>query len=273
MSKGVAMLRLCGVGRSETGLVRSSNEDAGFVGPYLALVADGVGGAAAGEVASATAAYAMAAHGLAHLREDPAVVIDAGAGAARAGIRRGVQEDLTRLGMATTLSALVCDGRRVVLGHVGDSRVYRQRDGLTTQVSTDHTYVQRMVDSGELAPEAVSTHPWRNVVLRSVDGDPADTGVDIVDLEAVVGDRFMLCSDGVSDLVATDQIADALTEREPAQCVDALVSLALAAGGRDNITCIVVDLIDGPFVVGDGALLGTLSDPTNIVDPAAVRLR
>ena len=204
------VLRFSGAGVSDTGLVRSDNEDSAFVGPYVALVADGVGGAAAGEVASATAAYAVTATALSRFGEPPERVLMEGAEAAMASVRRGIQGDLNRLGMATTLTAVACDGERVVLAHVGDSRAYLFRDGTLTQLSRDHTYVQQLVDAGRLAPEGVARHPWRNVVLRSVDGDPVHEGVDLVPVPVEPGDRLLLCSDGLTDLVPDPVIAQHL---------------------------------------------------------------
>ncbi|MDN4163562.1 PP2C family protein-serine/threonine phosphatase [Nocardioides abyssi] len=263
---------------SHVGHVREHNEDAGFVAPHVGLVADGVGGAAAGEIAAATVAAAVveAATGMlpAAAPDTLEQVLAVGTDRGRSGIRRAIQHDLTRLGMATTLTVLLCDGSRVVLGHVGDSRAYRIRDGLLEQLSVDHTYVAHLVASGQLAREAASRHPWRNVVLRSVDGDPADAGVDLVPVDAAPGDRFLVCSDGLSDLVAEDELA-ALLGRGPAdEAAQALLDAALAAGGRDNVTCVVLDLVDeqGPAPDGVGTVLGALTDPANVVDPGPVRI-
>ena len=197
------MLRFSGAGVSDVGLVREHNEDSGFVGPYVALVADGVGGAAAGEIASATAAYVVSATALARFGEAPETIVREAVAAARTVLRRGVLEEDSRTGMATTLSVLVCDGRRVLLGHLGDSRAYLFRDGTLHQVSRDHTYVQGLVDEGRLSRDEVPSHPWRNVVLRSLDGSPGaePAEADLVDVDARPGDRMLLCSDGLTDLV------------------------------------------------------------------------
>lgn len=266
------MLRFAGSGHSDVGRVRTDNEDSGFVGPYAALVADGVGGAAAGEVASATAAYAVSAIAVARFPEPPEAVLRAAAEAARSGVQHGIQRDLTRLGMATTLTAVVTDGTRVVLGHVGDSRAYRLRDGGLVRLSADHTYVQDLVDRGRLAPEAVGRHPWRNIVLRSVDGDPDDPGIDLVPLDVRAGDRLLLCTDGLTDLVPDDRVAQLLGLGDPECAVAALVQVALDAGGRDNVTVLVLDVVDGPLVVGEGCLLGAVTNPANVVDRAAAHL-
>ena len=269
------MLRFSGAGVSEVGLVRPHNEDSAFQGPYVAVVADGVGGAAAGEVASATTAYVVSAVALARFGDDPATVIRHGIREARSSLRAGVREDADRAGMATTLSVVVCDGARVVLGHVGDSRAYLLRGGELRQVSHDHTYVQHLIDSGQLRPDRAIGHPWRNVVLRSLDGGPdAETGQpDLIDLDIRLGDRLLLCSDGLTDLVDDTRICEVLGLRDPHSAAAVLTHSALIAGGKDNITCVVLDVVDGPVVVGDGTLLGALRDPANVVDPAAVRLR
>jgi protein phosphatase len=270
--RSLIVLRFSGAGVSDVGRVRPHNEDSGFVGPYVALVADGVGGAAAGEVASATAAYSAAAVALGRTGRRPEEVLSEAYAAAAHGVRLGVQRDLDRLGMATTLTMVVTDGRAVAVGHVGDSRGYLLRDGVLRQITQDHTYVQHLVDSGQLTPAARATHPWRNVVLRSVDGDPEGGGLDVVRLEVTTGDRLMLCSDGLTDMVPEERIAEVLVAREADEAAASLTELALDAGGRDNITVEVLDLVDGPPVVGDGKLLGALADPWNVVDPAAVHL-
>jgi serine/threonine protein phosphatase PrpC len=266
------MLRFSGAGVSDVGLVRPHNEDSAFVGPYVAVVADGVGGAAAGEVASATAAYAVSATALARFGEPPEQVLLDGVEAARVSIRRGIQGDLTRLGMATTLTAVACDGERAVLAHIGDSRAYRLSDGELTRVSTDHTYVEHLVQTGQLPRERASRHPWRNVVLRSLDGDPVHDGIDLLPLALRVGDRLLLCSDGLTDLVSDELIAELLGVEDPHSAAAVLTQAALAAGGKDNVTCVVLDVVESPVVVGDGQLLGAIREPANVVDPGAVRI-
>ena len=266
------MLRFSGFGVSDVGRVRPHNEDSGFLGPYVAVVADGVGGAAAGEIASATAAYSASAIALSRLGRRPELVLAEAYAAATAGVRLGIQRNLDRLGMATTLTMVVTDGTRVALGHVGDSRGYLYRQGVLRQVTSDHTYVQHLIDTGQLSPEQRRTHPWRNVVLRSVDGDPESTGLDVTRLDVAPGDRLLLASDGLTDLVDDARTARVLAEAEAEEAAAELTHLALEAGGRDNITVLVIDVVDGPRVVGDGRLYGALADPRNVVDPAAVHL-
>ena len=269
------MLRFSGAGVSDVGRVRPHNEDSAFHGPYVALVADGVGGAAAGEIASATTAYVVSATALARFGDDPATVLGDAVATVRVSLRAGVRQDGGRAGMATTLTALVCDGRRVVLGHVGDSRAYLYRDGELRRVSSDHTYVQHLIDTGQLRPDQAPQHPWRNVVMRSLDGGP-ETGMggpDLVDLDVVPGDRLLLCTDGLTDLVDEERIAEVMRLADPHSVAAVLTHSALMAGGKDNVTCVVLDVVDGPVVVGDGRLLGAVLDIANVVDPGAVRLR
>ena len=165
------MLRFSGVAVSHAGLVRAANEDSGFLGPTCMLVADGVGGAAAGEVASATAAYVVSATVLADQDADPAEKLRKGVRLAQEQVALGVRRDPRRTGMATTLTALATDGARFALAHVGDSRGYVFRDAHLTRVTHDHTYVQQLIDEGSLAEDDAPFHPWRNLVLRSIDGD------------------------------------------------------------------------------------------------------
>jgi PPM family protein phosphatase len=257
---------------SHVGLVREHNEDAGFAGAYLLLVADGVGGAAAGEVAAATTTYVVTALAMGRPEQDGATVLADAVARAHEQLRRGTQDDADRHGMATTLTAVLARNDRVTLAHVGDSRAYLLRDGELRRLSTDQTLVQLLVDRGDLTPEQVATHPYRNVVLRSVNGDePVRPALQELDLS--VGDRLLLCSDGLTDFVPETEIAGGLAAADPDQASLNLVDLALAAGGRDNITCLVGDLRDGPQLKTDGRLLGAMRDPGHVVDPAAVRDR
>jgi protein phosphatase len=255
---------------SHVGLVRDHNEDAGFAGPYLQLVADGVGGAAAGEVASATTAYVVAALAMSRRGQDGPTVLAEAVATAHAQLHQGTHDDETRHGMATTLTAVLARGDTVTLAQVGDSRAYLLRDDALLRLSTDQTLVQLLVDKGELAADQVATHPFRNVVLRSVNGDEPVEPV-LRELDLVVGDRLLLCSDGLSDDVAEPEIAGALAVPDADEAAQALVELALAAGGRDNVTCLVADVADGPEMNSVGRVLGAMSDPGLVVDPAAVR--
>jgi len=265
------LLRLSGVALSHVGLVRSGNEDSGFLGPTCMLVADGVGGAAAGEVASATTAYVVSATALADSAADPAKMLQAAVRLAQEQVALGVRRDPTRAGMATTLTAVATDGRRFALAHLGDSRGYLFRDGALTRISRDHTWVQRLIDEGSLVEEDVPFHPWRNVVTRSVNGDVDEPG-DVALIDLASGDRVLLASDGLTDLVRERDIEQILSRHQDDAAIEHLVDAALEAGGRDNVTCLLATVIDGPVVATDGVLIGALCDPVNIVDAAAVRM-
>ncbi|QNN53458.1 PP2C family protein-serine/threonine phosphatase [Nocardioides mesophilus] len=264
------MLRFASGARSDVGLVRDNNEDSGFAGPYLQLVADGVGGAAAGEVASATTAYVVSALSADAASRDLRQLLTDAVRVAHEQLRAGVEADPGRTGMATTLTAALAHGDEVVMAHIGDSRGYRWREGRLEQLTTDHTVVQALIDEGQLTREQVPTHPYRSVVLRSVDAD-SDPVPDVFQADLRVGDRLMLCSDGLSDLVAEAEMGRALGLPDPQEAASALVDAALANGGRDNVTVLVADLEDGPVLHPDGRLLGALGDPYLVIDPGAVR--
>jgi len=265
------VLRFSGVAVSHAGLVRSGNEDSGFLGPTCMLVADGVGGAAAGEVASATAAYVVSALALTDPQADPVQMLQGGVRLAQEQIAVGVRRDPARTGMATTLTALATDGERFGLAHVGDSRGYLFRDGRLARLTQDHTYVQHLVDEGTLPPEDVALHPWRHVVLRSVNGTLAELGdVTLVSLEE--GDRVLLASDGLTDLVTEARIESLIGRHPDDAAAEALLDAALAAGGRDNVTCLLATVIAGQEGVAEGTLVGAAHDPRNVVDAAAVRM-
>lgn len=264
------MLSFSGVAVSHRGLVRSGNEDSGLVGPTCLLVADGVGGAAAGEVASATAAYVVCALALIEPYGDPLTMLTRGVRLAQEQVAAGVRRNPTRAGMATTLTAVATDGETFALAHLGDSRGYLFRDGRLTRLTSDHTFVQRLVDEGNLEPAEVAAHPWRNVVMRSVNGDPAEAG-DVTSLRLVAGDRVLLASDGLTDLVTDARVEALLDTHHDDAAAAALLNAALSAGGHDNVTCLLATVVERPAVVADALLVGAVRDPRNVVDPAAVR--
>jgi serine/threonine protein phosphatase PrpC len=264
------MLRISGSGETDVGLVRDNNEDSAFVSPFCMLVADGVGGGAAGEVASATAAYAVTATALGRIGQDPAITLAAGVALAQAQVHAGAEADPSRAGMATTLTAVVTDGTRFVLAHLGDSRGYVFREDELVRVTKDHTYVQNLVDEGRLAESEIAEHPWRNVVLRTVDGH-VDGEPDLTELNLVPGDRILLASDGLTDLVTEAEIGRTLSLRSDDEAIGELIAAALARGGRDNITCVLATVAEGPELSPDGQLFGAIRDPGNVVDLAAVR--
>jgi len=234
------------------------------------LVADGVGGRAAGEVASATAAYVVSALALTDPGGDPVAMLREGILRAQEQVAAGVLQDTTRTGMATTLTALATDGETFAVAHVGDSRGYVFRDGRLTRITVDHTFVQRLVEEGTLDETDVPAHPWRHVVLRSINGTAAEGG-DVTAIRLDVGDRVLLASDGLTDLVPEPDIESTLARHHDDAAVESLLDAALRAGGRDNITCLLATVVDGPDVV-TALLVGAARDPSNVVDAAAVRM-
>lgn len=231
--------------RSDVGLLRSVNQDSGYAGPHLLVLADGMGGPAGGDVASS-----IAIGHLATLDEDShggdmlALLREAVAGAHEE-LRERAATDPQLAGLGTTLIAALRSGKRMAMVHIGDSRAYLVRAGRVTRLTTDHTYVQHLVDLGQLTEEEAETHPHRSVILRVL-GDH-DFGVELDESlrELAAGDRFLLCSDGVSSYVSADTIAQTLLEvADPGACADALVDLALRAGGPDNITAVIADVVE-----------------------------
>jgi protein phosphatase len=236
-------LRLRYAMRSHVGLLRDGNEDSGYAGARLLAVADGMGGAAAGEVASSEVITALAP-----LDEDAsgADLIDAlrrAVDAANEQVHAIVEDQPELEGMGTTLTALLWSGQRLALAHVGDSRGYLLRDSALTQITHDHTFVQNLVDEGRISAEEASSHPQRSLITRAIDGRD-DVELDTSIREGRAGDRYLLCSDGLSGVVSDETITDALSTGEPGGAADRLVDLALRGGGPDNVTVIVADIVD-----------------------------
>lgn len=246
--------------RSDVGLIRTNNEDAVYAGPRLLAVADGMGGHAAGDVASAVTIATLAP-----LDDDepPADLLGALSQAIRQAndqLRQMMEADDELDGMGTTLTALLLGGNRLGLAHIGDSRAYLLRDGELAQITDDHTLVQRYVDEGQLDEADVPLHPQRSVILRVLNGRPDDEA-DLSIREARVGDRYLLCSDGLSGVVSKDTICETLKIPDPDQAVDALVNLALRGGAPDNVTCIVCDVVEGDHVpVAEPIVGGSVTD-------------
>jgi protein phosphatase len=236
--------------RSDRGLVRQNNQDAVYAGPRLLALADGMGGHAAGEVASSLVISALAPLDdddpgddlLAELRD---AVVEG-----NAAITRHVSEAPDLEGMGTTLTAILFAGSRLGLVHIGDSRAYQLRDGMFSQITKDDTFVQSLIDEGRITEEEAHTHPQRSLLLRAITGQDIDPSLTI--RESRPGDRYLLCSDGLSGVVSDETLATTLAGyRDPRECADRLIDLALRGGGPDNITCIVADVVDIDF--GDDA--------------------
>lgn len=222
------------------GMVRDNNEDAVYPGSsgeasdeVLVIVADGMGGHVAGEVASRLALNAAAASDL-----DPADRVAAGNRA----IREEVARDPGLEGMGTTMTLLGIAGSTAAIGHIGDSRAYLMRDGELKQLTEDHTVTAEYVAMGQLDPKEAATHPQRHILTRTL-GLTRFVQVDELEFDVVEGDRILLCSDGLTDMVSDPTIASALQQGTPEEVVWRLVELANDAGGADNITAVVVEAV------------------------------
>jgi protein phosphatase len=238
---------------TDTGRRRVRNEDAYVFEPPLFAIADGMGGARAGEVAAGLAAAA--------LKDGRGTVSDEASLEARiAEANRQVWErsvaDPRTAGMGTTVTVAFVDqpASRVVFGHVGDSRAYRLRGDELEQVTTDHSLVAELVESGVLTPEEAERHPQRSAITRAV-GTERAIEADVFSLPGEMGDLFLLCSDGLTDMLSETEIADVLVaaERDPEAAARALVDAANAHGGEDNITVVLFELVEGaPAAAADG---------------------
>lgn len=232
--------------RSDVGLLRPGNEDSAYAGPRLLAIADGMGGHAAGEVASAVAISAIAPLDRQNLTDGEAMLdaLATAVAAARSTLHDMSVADPSTEGMGTTLTAMLWAGAQVAVCHIGDSRAYLLRDGTLYQITRDHTLIQSLVDEGRLSPAAAANHPQRSLIIRALQGS-TDADPDLGMHEAFLGDRYLLCSDGLTDVVDDEAVATALSSVPDAdQAVRQLIELAIDNGGPDNITCIVADVVD-----------------------------
>ena len=231
------------IGLSHRGRRRRHNEDAYVVQPPLFAVADGMGGAKAGEVASALAADAVQESG--NDGESGEARVAALIEEANRRVFRRASEDREASGMGTTMTVALVEGDEVAIGHVGDSRAYLIRDGRLEQLTDDHSLVAELVRSGKLTPEEAETHPQRSVITRAL-GTEADVDVDTFSVRSAPGDLFLLCSDGLTSMVDDETILDAV-ERNRAdleEAAKALINAANLGGGEDNITVVFFE-VDG----------------------------
>jgi PPM family protein phosphatase len=228
---------------TDVGKIRSNNEDLAYAGHRLFVIADGMGGPPAGDLASEIMIETL--RGLdddaVATGYDAMVTLRDGIDAANLGIFEAAEEDAGRQGMGTTVTGLLCaeDGT-FGLVHVGDSRGYLLRDGVLTQITIDDTYVQLLIDQGSLDPADARHHPQRAIVTQAVQGGAFEPHCSV--LEPLDGDRYLLCSDGLSDVITDETIATALGNYDdPLECGQRLVKLTLAAGAPDNVTVVLVD--------------------------------
>jgi PPM family protein phosphatase len=254
--------------RSDVGLLREGNEDSAYAGPRLLAVADGMGGHAAGEVASSLTIASMVKLDSEPPGGDMLAELSSAVAAANARLQEMIIANPAVEGMGTTLTALLWSDGHAALCHIGDSRGYLLREGELYQITHDHTLVQSLVDEGRISADDVSTHPQRSLLLRALDGrSMPEPDLSVHDGQA--GDRYLLCSDGLSGVVSDETLREALAAIEdPEMVTRQLIELALHGGGPDNITCIVADVVDttasrGPLT-GAPVLAGAAA---NVSDP------
>ncbi|HTK67795.1 MAG TPA: PP2C family serine/threonine-protein phosphatase [Pseudonocardia sp.] len=259
--------------RSDRGLVRQNNQDSVYAGPRLLALADGMGGHAAGEVASKLVISALVPLDDDEPGDDLLAQLRAATAEGNAAITDLVHEQPDLEGMGTTLTAILFAGKRLGMVHVGDSRAYLLRDGQFSQITKDDTFVQSLIDEGRITEEEAQTHPQRSLLLRAMTGHELEPTLAI--REARAGDRYLLCSDGLSGVVSDETLAETLHIPDPQACANKMIELALRGGGPDNITCIVADVVDIDFgedapIVGGAA--GDGSDNDSVPpDSAAAR--
>lgn len=226
---------------TDRGLRRANNEDAAFAGRRLLAVADGVGGAPAGELASELAISALSPLDEEPEPADPLAALRDAFDTATARIRAAAAADPARVGMGTTVTAVLVYGHRIGLLHVGDSRCYLFRDAAVTRLTRDDTLVQEMVERGLLTTVAARDHPQRSLVTQVMQGQPIRPAGSAPAVRP--GDRLLLCSDGLTDVLADDMIAEVLGRHaEPADCADELVALVHRGGAPDNVTVVIADV-------------------------------
>ena len=229
---------------SHVGKIRANNQDSGYAGTQLFVVADGMGGHAGGDVASAIALKrVMEADRQFASAADAEFALQSALSAANTMLAETVFEHPELTGMGTTVSAILRSGSQIAIAHIGDSRIYLLRDGTLKQITADHTFVQRLVDSGRITPEEAAVHPRRSVLMRVLGDVDAAPEIDTTVFDVLAGDRWLLCSDGLSSYVSDDKIAQALKSLPAVKdAADRLVKESLDQGAPDNVTVVVVDI-------------------------------
>ena len=231
--------------RSDLGLgPKARNEDSGYAGPNLLVLADGMGGHAAGDVASSMIVGELAPLDDEDVKADQAIpLLEEALRSANAKLTKAMRENSDLSGMGSTTIVMLRTGNKLAMAHIGDSRAFMIRGDVFSQITKDHSFVQQLVDEGRISREEASSHPQRSVVTRVMTGQPDDEP-DTSLREAKVGDRFLLCSDGLSDFVGADVIEEILREaRTPDEAADRCIEVALKASTRDNVTVIVADVV------------------------------
>ncbi len=249
--------------RSDIGLTRTSNQDSGYGGPHLLAVADGMGGAAGGDIASSVAlAHLVPLDGDSHGSDDLLDHLERALERAHADLGEYVSQNPELAGLGTTVVAMLRSGSTAAMVHIGDSRAYLLRDGALHQVTKDHTFVQHLVDIGQITAEEAESHPQRSIILRALGDNSAALDLDTTVRKLRAGERWLLCSDGLSGMVTQETIAETMAAvSDLDECADRLIDLALRAGGQDNITVVLADVVDAtsrtdntPQIVGAAAI-------------------
>jgi serine/threonine protein phosphatase PrpC len=236
-------LQLKYVAHSEIGLIRKNNQDSGYASPRLVVVADGMGGAAAGDLASAVAIDTIRRIDAPTTGEQMLEVLAGAIHQANDKIAELIESDFSLEGMGTTITVAMFDGTQFGLAHIGDSRAYLLRDGHLERLTHDHTWVQSLVDDGKITESEAALHPHRSLLLKVLNGQPSNDP-DLTMVPVVPGDRLMFCSDGVCGLIDDDVIESALQVPDPNDAAERLVAESLHEGGIDNITVIVADVVE-----------------------------
>ena len=228
--------------RTDIGSVREQNEDSLVVAPPLFVVADGMGGHEAGEVASEIAIEVIQEAAPEHVDAEE---LGRAVELANRAIIDAALSGRGRPGMGTTCTAAMLEGNRLVIAQVGDSRAYLLHGGELTQLTRDHSLMANMIEAGQITPEEARLHPNRSVITRAL-GNDVDTVPDLYEINVEDGDRLLLCSDGLTSMIEDQEVAELLSAQpDPQKCAIALVNAAIAAGGADNVTVIVVDVEGG----------------------------
>jgi protein phosphatase len=229
-------------GRSDVGLVRNNNEDSGFIGKHFLLVADGMGGHAAGELASSTtvAIVAQVDNNKEKLEDLESKLIDIPKVITKE-LKNAINKDSSRAGMGTTLTAAVIQENQLKISHVGDSRAYLVRNKQISRITKDQTYIQSLIDNNEITESEAKNHPQRSLLLQAIDGITESIPV-ITSTEILENDKIILCSDGLTNVVTDEEILEIVNQFDYVGAVSALIEKALENGGPDNITVIVADL-------------------------------
>ena len=252
------------VAHSDIGLIRKNNQDSGYASPRLLIVADGMGGAAAGDLASAVAIDTIRKIDSPTTGEDILEVLAGAIHQANDKIAELVDSDLSLEGMGTTVTGAIFDGSNLGLAHIGDSRAYLFRDGRLERLTHDHTWVQSLVDDGKISEAEAANHPHRSLLLKVLNGQPTNDP-DLAIVSVMPGDRLMFCSDGVCGLIDDDVIEAALQLPDLNDAAERLISESLHQGGIDNITVIVADVVESEGS-DDVIVLGAASEHPNPAD-------